>query len=496
MKRLYKLLASFVLLLTIVVSCKTAEDTGKISSFDQLAGRKVAVCTGTTVDLFLQNTYPDIIPYRVDGLIDIVAPVLSGQAAAGLSEIVGLQQLAKENPTLYCPGDTLTLDPIGMVLKDAKTSEDFNIFLNQIKESGELDRIIDKWNNDDGSAKVESINFTGENGKFIVMADMFLPFYSQKDGEWCGIDVEIFSRYCQERGLKPEFGTIPFASGLMAVSVGKIDAFCGGITITEERKKKMSFSDAYTHMIITYILPKASFDLDSREESEKSATVWAKISDSFHNNLIKEDRYKLILDGLKATIIVSLLSIILGTLLGMLVCWMRMNKNKILKNFAIVYIDVIRGIPHLVLLLLMFYVVFASSSIGGIAVASITFAINLAAYTSEIFRSSIESIDKGQREAGIALGFSNFQTFYYIIVPQALRRILPVYKGEIVSMVKITSIVGYIAVVDLTKAGDIIRSRTFDAFFPLIFVAIIYLILSFIVSKSIGLIEKKYERNH
>ena len=135
------------------------------------------------------------------------------------------------------------------------------------------------------------------------------------------------------------------------------------------------------------------------------------------------------------------------------------------------YISVLRGTPVLVLLMLIFYVVFASVNINPVLAATVAFGMNFAAYVAEIFRTGIEGIDKGQTEAGIAMGFSKTKTFLYIVLPQTVRRILPVYKGEFISLVKMTSIVGYIAVQDLTKASDIIRSRTFDAFFPLVMVA-------------------------
>ncbi len=128
--------------------------------------------------------------------------------------------------------------------------------------------------------------------------------------------------------------------------------------------------------------------------------------------------------------------------------------------------------------MLMFYVVFSAFDISGVWVATFTFAMNFAAYVSEMFRTSIESVKKGQTEAGVAMGFSKTKTFLYIVLPQAVQRVLPVYKGEFIALVKMTSIVGYIAVQDLTKASDIIRSRTFDAFFPLIMVAILYFLLA------------------
>jgi polar amino acid transport system substrate-binding protein len=139
--------------------------------------------------------------------------------------------------------------------------------------------------------------------------------------------------------------------------------------------------------------------------------------------------------------------------------------------------------------MIIYYVVFASVNINPVLVAVIAFGLNFGAYVSEMFRTSIESLDKGQKEAAIAGGFTKIQTFIYIILPQALRQVLPVYKGEFISLIKMTSIVGYIAVQDLTKASDIIRSRTFDAFFPLIMVAVFYLTIAWVFSWALGYVE-------
>jgi polar amino acid transport system substrate-binding protein len=139
--------------------------------------------------------------------------------------------------------------------------------------------------------------------------------------------------------------------------------------------------------------------------------------------------------------------------------------------------------------MLVFYVVFASVDINPVLAAVLAFGMNFAAYIAEVFRTGIEGVDKGQTEAGLAMGFSRIATFRYVVLPQMLRRILPIYKGEFISLVKMTSIVGYIAVQDLTKASDIIRSRTFDAFFPLIFVAFLYFIISGLFIRLIDYVE-------
>ena len=210
------------------------------------------------------------------------------------------------------------------------------------------------------------------------------------------------------------------------------------------------------------------------------------VVESFTNNLIAEDRYRMILDGLQVTLLITLFAVLLGTLLGGLVCWMRMNRRTWLRRIAVMYIDLMRGTPVLVLLMLMYYVIMAPMEATGIVVAIVTFAMNTAAYISEMLRTTIQSIDRGQTEAGLALGYTQRQTFFRIVMPQVVRAVMPVYQGEVVSLLKGTSIVGYVAVMDMTRASDLVRARTFDAFFPLLVTAIIY----FLVAWLIGLLLK------
>ena len=205
--------------------------------------------------------------------------------------------------------------------------------------------------------------------------------------------------------------------------------------------------------------------------------------DSFYNNLIAEDRYRMILDGLQVTLVITVCAVILGTLLGGLVCWMRMSRRTWLQKVAKVYIDIMRGTPVLVVLMLMYYVIMAPLEATGIVVAIVTFGMNTAAYIGEMLRTGIEGIDKGQTEAGLALGYTPRQTFLRIVLPQVVKSVMPVYQGEVISLLKGTSIVGYIAVADMTRASDLIRSRTFDAFFPLIVTAIIYFFMAWLIGR-------------
>ena len=215
--------------------------------------------------------------------------------------------------------------------------------------------------------------------------------------------------------------------------------------------------------------------------------------ESFYNNFLVEDRYRMILDGLQVTLLITAGAVILGTLLGGIICWMRMSRRTWLQKVAKVYIDIMRGTPVLVVLMLMYYVIMAPLEVTGIVVAIVTFGMNTAAYIGEMLRTSIQGIDRGQTEAGLALGYTPRQTFIRIVLPQVIKSVMPVYEGEVVSLLKGTSIVGYIAVADMTRASDLIRSRTFDAFLPIILTAIIYFFMAWLIGRLLkSLVEKQH----
>lgn len=220
------------------------------------------------------------------------------------------------------------------------------------------------------------------------------------------------------------------------------------------------------------------------------------LQSKFVNNFITDDRWRYITDGLVVTFEVTLFAVILGIILGFIVAivrstYERTRKLKILNFICNLYLTVIRGTPVVVQLLIIYFVIFGSTDINKVIVAVMAFGINSGAYVAEIFRSGIMSIDEGQFEAGRSLGFNYRQTMIYIIMPQAFKNILPALGNEFISLLKETSVSGYIALQDLTKGGDIIRSRTYDAFMPLIAVALIYLVMVLIFSRLVGILERR-----
>lgn len=227
--------------------------------------------------------------------------------------------------------------------------------------------------------------------------------------------------------------------------------------------------------------------------------------EDFEFNFIKDSRWKYLVNGLKVTVTVTFFALLLGIVIGIVIASVRSSytKNyeemrqgvgrvilKIANWICGLYLTVIRGTPVVVQLLIMYFVVFVSSD-NAVLVASLTFGINSGAYVAEIFRSGIMSIDRGQMEAGRSLGFNYVQTMIHIIIPQAFKNVLPALANEFIVLLKETSVCGYVGLKDLTKGGDIIRGRTFSAMMPLIAVALIYLVMVVVLSKLVGLLEKK-----
>ena len=234
-------------------------------------------------------------------------------------------------------------------------------------------------------------------------------------------------------------------------------------------------------------------------------SFWENFKAAFRLCFIDDNRWEFILKGLGNTIIITLSALVIGIAIGIVVAIVRSTHDNIINEMAPgagrfflkagnflcnLYLTVIRGTPVVVQLLIMYFVILLFVR-DGIVVAAITFGINSGAYVAEIVRGGIMSIDKGQFEAGRSLGFSYVSTMRYIIIPQTFKAVLPSLANEFIALLKETSVAGYVGIVDLTKAGDIIRGRTFQAFMPLIAVALVYLVLVIFFSKLVSGLEKK-----
>ena len=210
--------------------------------------------------------------------------------------------------------------------------------------------------------------------------------------------------------------------------------------------------------------------------------------------MIREDRYKMILDGLKITLVLSIGSLTLGTILGFILCLLKRSKIKAVSIVTNAFIALIAGLPIVLTLMICFYLIFSGTGLNEIMVAIIAFSIDFGCVVAIILNSGIESVAVGEIEAAAALGLSKIQTFVKITYPQAVKNIFGVYNRQVISLIKATSIVGYIAVQDLTKVSDIIRSRTYDAFFSLIFTAAIYFLIARLCIFVLNLLQSRMNR--
>lgn len=224
--------------------------------------------------------------------------------------------------------------------------------------------------------------------------------------------------------------------------------------------------------------------------------ILASVKEDFYLNFIKDDRYLWLLDGLKTTLIITVFAVIVGLIIGFLVAIIRSTHDKsgsfkILNAICRVYLTVIRGTPTMIQLLIMNFVIFGAVSINKIIVGGLAFGINSGAYVAEIVRSGIMSIDQGQTEAGRSLGLNFSQTMRLIIIPQAFKNVLPALVNEFIVLIKETSIIGYIGMMDLTKGAMLIQSRTYNAFWPLMAAAAIYLVIVGILTWGMNKLERR-----
>lgn len=465
-----------------------------LRSNDDLLQSRIGVVQGSAHDTFVQRNLPDAQLLQFISTSDLIVAVETNKVDAAMMDEDVLNVIVAERPLLQKFGESHFTAQVGAGFNKRNDAlrEQFNSFLETIMRDGTYDDMVRRWTQEAARVMPDIPIDPAAPPLKIGNSIGGLPTAALVDNELVGFDVEMAVRFAQYAGMRPDWRSVEWGALLPALAAGKTDVIISSMYITEERKERIQFSDPY-FTVGNYFFVRKDRVTGNIGEQVNSAPVGfiEGVKSSFYSNLILEDRYLLLLDGLKITVILSIFSCLFGTALGAGVCAMRMSSLAVLRIPARIYISIMRGIPVLVLLMLIFYVLFASVEINPVLVAIIAFGLHFAAYVAEIFRTGVESIDDGQTEAGVSLGFTRLATFIYIVLPQTIQRILPVYKGEFISMVKMTSIVGYVAVQDLTKASDIIRARTFDAFFPLIMVAILYFLIAWLMLQALEYIERR-----
>ena len=468
------------IVLPVLLSCsgKQAQDL-ELQGEADLSGLRIATEAGTIYDiqlsqrdditLQLYNDASDVLQALINGMVDVVVD----------DEVIFNAQIRKENGIKIAFKGEQGFPTAFMFRKDeADLAEACSEVQRRMEKDGSMQTLKDFWLTD-RYAEAESYTHipaeTSGTPLRVASCASTAPIAFQVEQEWYGIEIDILRELAKQLGRPLEIKLYDTMTGFMALRTNMADVLCGDIFITPERQEEFLFAEPY------YDFQPAYYVMDPDAQTAKLGLVpWLK--KSIHKNLITENRWKYLTNGLLETLKISVLAILLGSILGIGVYAMARSSRRWVRTIAKVYNGFLAGIPELVLLLILFYVVFADSGVPPDIVAVICFALFFASGASDIYSTSLDAIPHGQTEAGLALGFTRAQTFFNIVLPQAIRRGLPLYSGLCVSLIKGTSIVGYIAIHDLTRAGDIIRSRTFDALVPLLVVTIIYFLLVWLIS--------------
>lgn len=467
----------------------------KIADFDQ-NNMRIACLSGLTIDSVLKEKFPNATIDYYNTNLDVYTAVVTGNADFSTGYAMASDDVLKEYPSIAKLYEPLSVENNCFVAPKTQKGEtlvnEFNAFIKDITASGEYDKICKKWREgNEDNYYLDEYNYSGENGTLnIVTGGSWVPMTFYYNDELTGLFIELSCKFCEEYGYIPNFSVADYSSELAGVTVGEYDFMADIASATEERKQSVCLTDT---MYTVYNKLYTSADEMNTETVSKLSNTTGVLSSKFTKTFITQSRYKAFLRGLGTTMLLAVLSAFFGTLLGAIICFLRMSKNIYVQAFGRLYIKIAQGMPIVVLLLLLFYVIFSGTPVTGFWVCVIGFSLDFSAYVSEIFRSGIEAVDPGQKKAALALGFSNKEAFINVVMPQAARHILPVYSGQFISLVKITSVAGYIAVQDLTKASDLIRSATYEAFFPLIATALIYFILASLLILLLKLLESKID---
>lgn len=502
MKRIASPLLFALLLAVFLVGCgNDKEETSLIfTSKEDFSGRDVACMTGTVVDRAVDKVVAGITWHYYDDQSGSLEALKRGDVDASIVDEPIARVVTSQRMEFSIFPEVIVSGSYGFILKKGSALTDrFSAAITEFSQDGTLASLSEKWlSGDEEKMHVDwSLYDTNEraNGKlkYAYEPSVYPMSYIDSTGNAAGYEVELLLMIADRLDMGVDISTTTFSSIINLVQTGKADVASGCISITEERAKEVDFPISHYKGGNVFVCRSENLMDDTGGLGEEEGSFFDKVKDSFDKTFVKEGRWKLILKGLAVTLLTSMCSAVMGTVLGFFLMLLLRSKTRWMSACAKAFSALMTGVPALVVLLIVYFIVFGSVDASPVAVAIVAFSVIFSVSVAGILQTGINAVDKGQWEASTALGFGKASVFGRIVMPQALSHVLPLYKGEVVGMMKLTSVVGYIAIQDLTKAGDIIRSRTYEAFFPLLAVAAIYFALSTLIGFLVGRIEVKID---
>lgn len=498
-RRIVALLLCFILTMGLF-ACQKQEASNaeklplKVTCVDDLEGKKIGVQLGTTGDVYASDYEGDdagTVIERYNKGNDAIQALKQDKLDAVIIDEEPGKAFVNSNNELVILEEEFANEDYAICIGKDKTSlkNKINDALAELTKNGTLDNIKKNYTGTDvekGQFPYVPKDVPRPNGTLKVATNAaFKPYEYYEGGKITGFDIDMMQAVCDELGMELEIIDMDFDAIISAVQAGKADVGAAGMTVTEDRLKNIDFTDSYTNSRQIIIVKDPNIIPEGLSFMEK-----------FQQNFLDDDRWEYLWNGLLTTLLITFFAIIIGVFLGFIVAiirsWHDMNGGlKIPNAICKLYLTIIRGTPVMVQLLIVYYVIFSSVNINKVVTAIIAFGLNSAAYVAEIVRSGIMSVDKGQFEAGRSLGLNYPKTMIHIILPQALKNILPALGNEFIVLLKETSISGYIGLADLTKGADIIRSITYEPLMPLLAIAIIYLLLVVLLSAGVNKLERR-----
>ena len=496
-RKIVRLLVFAWLVLVGFTACQKKNVAPVVNSIADLKGSTIGVQLGTTADVLASDYEKKGQGCKVERFTktaDAIQALKQGKIGCVIvDEAPGKAYLRKSKGMRILPQ---MFGESGFAICVAKGNEGLlkkcNQAIAQLKKSGMLDSITSRHMDRDIAVAYQPHNKPHHGGKIRFATNAtFEPFEYFKDGKIVGIDVDVAHALGDVLDMDVEVVDMEFDAIITSVQTGKADAGIAGMTVTDERKKNINFSEPYAYeRQVVIVNDKSNAESVGEEQSLK---------EKFKSCFVVEHRYQYLVKGLCNTLLITFFAIILSLILGTMIAIVRATHERnhtlpVLNAICQIYLTIVRGTPTMVQLLIIYYVVFASADVNKIVVAVIAFGLNSAAYIAEVIRSGIMSVDRGQMEAGRSLGLSYSKTMRLIILPQAFKNVMPAMGNELITLLKETSISGYIGLVDLTKGSDIIRSITYEAMLPLGIVACIYLLIVFALYMGVQKLEKHLRR--
>lgn len=480
-----------ILLLFTALLSGCGESGERLRTVEDFKHAVIGIQTGSSYESLVKEMFPEAERRYYTQVSDMIVSVEQGKIDGFPMDKPLYQGALWEGADLSYVREPLQETSTGFIFAGGEDvlRDQMNGFLRDMRQDGTLDRLQEKWFGDtEPEEHPDLTSFTREKGTLRVALSVDCKPLCYKKGDLCtGYEVELLSMFAQAFQYDLEIEEVAFESIIAGLKMGKYDVGAAGFTIMPERGESVDFSEP--HMTVDAVMVIAG-------GQEKTGFI-AEMKRGFEKTFLRENRWEMILQGIGLTIFISICSAVGGSALGFGLYLLSRSENRRIRSLACrtakIYSGIVAGTPVVVILMFLFYVVFGQVKISGIPVAILCFSLTFGAFVYDNIASSVESVDIGQTEAAYALGYPRDKAFFHIVLPQAMRLFLTGYNSELVSLVQSTSVVGYIAVNDLTKVSDIIRSNTYEAFFPLLVSALTYFLLTGLLTSALSFARLKYD---